>query len=127
MSNADLITLFASCKLHFRYKSDVEVFKQSEHWIDPSEIKAAIDSLGIVLGDCDDFASLCVFVGRRANKPMRFVICLTETDELHCVAECGGWILDNRQDEVMRRDDLPYKWIAISGFNRGEPWHSIKG
>lgn len=116
--------IFAVAKLHFHYESDILVFKESEHWITPAEIAKCS---GVVLGDCDDFASLCVFLGRRANLPFRFVLCNTELGDLHCVAESEGWILDNRQSDIIRRDDLDYEWLCFSGFEPGEPWHAYEG
>jgi len=66
-------------------------------------------------------------LARQQGMPARFVLCLTEASESHLVAEVAGWVLDNRQPDVMRRDDLPYTWLAISGFAAGDPWHVIQG
>lgn len=37
-------------------------------------------------------------------------------------------ILDNRHPRVMTREELPgYKWMYMSGLNKGDPWHRIAG
>lgn len=120
-----LAQVFAAAQASFRHCSDTTAYHASEYWVAPAEIRAQIDSQGFILGDCDDFASLCVTLARKLQMPARFVLCLTETDESHLVCEVDGWILDNRQDTVRARDDLRYVWLAISGYNKGEPWHSI--
>lgn len=126
--NADfrlLHNLFFTAKARFNYCPDREVFGEEEHWIDPSEIRKQLAAQGFVLGDCDDFASLCVMLARQQGIPARFMVCLTEAGEPHAVGEVDGWILDNRQQDVMRRDDLDYSWLVISGFLPGEDWHFI--
>ena len=127
--NADrrkLAQVFAAAKASFRYASDLTAYHASEHWAGPEEIRQQIADQGFVLGDCDDFASLCVYLGRKVGLPMRFVLCLTEAGESHLVAEVDGWIMDNRQYQVERRDDLGYTWVAISGLVEGAAWHAIK-
>lgn len=120
-----LAQVFYAAKASFLYASDLEAYGVSEHWCSPDEIRGQLSAKGVVLGDCDDFASLCVFLARKTGIPARFLMCLTEQGESHLVCEVDGWILDNRQDEVRSRDDLCYTWVAISGFAAGEPWHSI--
>jgi predicted transglutaminase-like cysteine proteinase len=97
-----------------------------EHWMSPDEIRAQIAATGHLLGDCDDFAALCVMQARQVGLPARFVLCLTETREPHLCAEVDGWVLCNRQRDVIRRDDLAYTWIKVSGFVPGEGWRAVK-
>lgn len=112
---------------HFQYVADIINFGESDHWCGPDEIRGQLSAHGCLLGDCDDFASLAVMLARQQGMPARFVMCLTEDCESHLVAEVDGWVLDNRHPDVMRRDDLPYTWLAISGFAAGDPWHVIQG
>lgn len=126
--NVDLRKLeqvFSAAKASFRHGSDMAVYHASEHWCSPSEMRDQMSRVGAVLGDCDDFASLCVMLCRKTGVPARFVLCLTEHGESHLVAEVDGWIFDNREAHVVARDDLDYTWLAISGFNPGDPWHAI--
>lgn len=121
-----LRNIFAGAKSRFQYLSDEQAFGQEEHWISPTEVAQQLAASGIVAGDCDDFASLCVMSARSQGLPARFVLCLTEASETHLVCEVDGWVLDNRQPDVTRRDDLDYVWCAVSGFKPGDPWHTIK-
>lgn len=117
--------LHAAALQQFHYVSDMLAFGVEDHWISPAEIQQQLAQHGRVLGDCDDFASLCVMLARQQDMPARFVLCITETAETHLVAEVDGWILDNRLPDLVRRDDLDYAWLAISGFAAGDPWHII--
>lgn len=121
----NLHNLHAFAVQHFHYVADILVYGEDEHWIAPDEIREQLARLGRAVGDCDDFASLAVMLARQQGMPARFVLCLTETGESHLVCEVDGWILDNRQPDVMRRDDLDYTWLTISGHSPGEPWHTI--
>lgn len=118
--NAELNSIHQAALSHFQYQSEV-----TEHWMVPEEIRADLQRYGIVVGDCDDFASYCVMQLRQKGIPARFVFCQCENGEYHLVCESDGWILDNRQPIVCRQDDLPYEWISISGFKSGQPWHRI--
>lgn len=66
-------------------------------------------------GDCEDFSLWCrekllLDYGIESD----LVICVTETDEYHCVCSVSGWILDNRMKKVKNRDDMiNYKWLFI--------------
>lgn len=126
--NADLQALhdlFATARQQFRYLPDMLAFGVNEHWMAPAEIRKQLAGNGFVVGDCDDFASLCAMLARQQGMPARFVICLTEQGDSHLVCEVDGWIFDNRQPGLVGRDDLDYTWLAISGFSPGEPWRTI--
>ena len=123
---SELRALHAAALQQFRYVSDLLAFGSDEHWMAPDEIRRQLAGNGFVLGDCDDFASLCVMLARQQGIPARFVMCLTELGEAHLVCEVDGWVLDNRFPDVVRRDDINYTWLTISGFSAGEPWRLIE-
>jgi len=128
--NAEFRTLHhlhAQALQQFRYVSDQRAYGVDEHWLAPDEIRRQLAGNGFVLGDCDDFASLCVMLARQQGLPARFVLCLTERGEAHLIAEVNGWVLDNRFPDVVRRDDINYTWLTISGFSAGDPWRLIEG
>lgn len=126
VTTADIEGVFNDAKSHFQYASDIATYGKEEHWISPSEMQAQFSQRGYIVGDCDDFASMCVMLARMRGAPARFVFCLTESKEAHLVCEIEGWILDNRHASVMRRDDLDYEWVSISGYAKGDPWHWIE-
>jgi len=71
-------------------------------------------------GDCEDYALAKRAALLEAGVPLRelrLAICRVETGECHAVliatTEAGDLVLDNRHAEPMRRDQLPYTWIAI--------------
>jgi len=117
--------IFHAAKERFGWADDSSTFGKNEYWATYDElIQKAVS--GKVRGDCDDFAELCVHELRATGFRARFVLCLTETDEAHLVAETEGLILDNRQVYVTPQEYLKYNWLAISGYSPGEPWHLIK-
>lgn len=122
----DLHHLHIACLQQFSYVADVLAYGSTEHWVSPDEIRAQLANTGRLIGDCDDFASLVVMLARQQGMPARFVLCLTETNETHLIAEINGWVFCNRQTDVARRDDLDYTWLAISGFAPREPWRAIE-
>jgi predicted transglutaminase-like cysteine proteinase len=119
--------IFALAKAKFVYTPDKIVWGKDEYWATIREMEeAAGRHSGDVLDDCDGFATLCVASLRKIGSRARYVFCQTESGEYHCVAECEGEILDNRQSSVLPIHLIPYKWISISGYNAGDPWHEIK-
>lgn len=108
----------------FKYEFDRDQYNEEEKWVMP---KDQFNGSTRIVGDCEDFALACRKLCRDADIDTRLVVCFTEDGEGHCVLECEGWILDNRYKKVMSRDDLDYKWLAISGFNPGDDWHKIVG
>jgi len=95
-------------------------FNRVEYWQDVEHLNGAIH------GDCEDFALACRKLCREKKISTRLVYCYTEKNAGHLVLESDGWILDCRQKEPVARDDLPYKWVRISGYETGDPWHEIK-
>lgn len=122
---AELQSVLDSVQRNFVWEPDSKVWFQIDHWETPSEVVAVTDADGKVHGDCDQHALLCRQALRAKNIPNRLVLCLTEMDECHLVCEVDGWILDNRFPRVTERDLLNYKWVAVSGFNTGDPWHEV--
>lgn len=112
----------------FQYEFDHKQYGIVEKWVMPED---HFDGTQKIVGDCEDFALACRKLCRdRGIDTSRLVVCMTETDEGHCVIEVNGWILDNRRRRVVSRDELEhdgYKWIAISGYNSGDDWHKIQG
>ena len=106
----------------FTYVTDQELWNQIDHWEKYDELP---DPGQPFKGDCDCFAMMARKWCRKLNIPSQLVYCKVETGEGHLVLAVEGWILDNRQEGVRSRKDLPYKWRSISGFERGEPWELL--
>lgn len=118
--------IFTDAKSRFIYTPDQKAWGKDEYWASIKEIAdKARDNSSYIFDDCDGFATYCVARLRYEGRPARYVFCQTETQEFHLVAESDGRILDNRQNEIQYLNKLPYKWISISGFKAGDPWHEI--
>jgi len=119
-------SVFAEASARFVYETDQQAWGREDYWASIKEMeKAAAAHGGVVLDDCDGFATWCVARLRAAGLPARYVFCQTEGGAYHCVCESDGQILDNRQTCVLPIHLIPYTWISISGFKPGEPWHEI--
>ncbi len=113
----------------FNYTSDQEQRGMPEHWVDMDEL-AYLDEAARkgFKDDCDGHALAARYQCRKVGIPSRLVFCLTDKNDWnsgHLVLEVEGWIIDNISTWVCLRDDLDYKWISCSGFNKGDPWHEI--
>lgn len=108
----------------FEYKTDKDKYGKLEHWMDTAELQEALKR-GRLVGDCDDFALACRHLLWKEGIPNRLVLCEVPGQGGHLVVEVEGYILDNNYNRVMRRQDLNYKWIKISGYNVGDPWQEI--
>ena len=108
----------------FKYIPDKVLWGIDEHW----EKEDEIPDTGVIKGDCDCFALACRKECRKLDIPSRLVHVITETEEGHLVLSVEDWILDNRYTSIMRKRDLDelYKWIRISGYEKGDPWHMIE-
>jgi len=93
------------------YRTDKELYDKREHWTVNLE------------GDCEDFALWCRRELVKQGIESDLVFCKTESGAYHLVCSVDGWILDNRHDWIMSRDDLPYEWMKI-GLPDGT-WHEI--
>ena len=110
----------------FEYEYDHKQYGMNEYWVMP---EPNYDGKSRIVGDCEDFALACRKLVRDAGLESRLVYCETETGEGHAVLEVKGWILDNRQTQVVSNDWLRergYKFIAISGFDSGDPWYRLE-
>ena len=111
----------------FQYKFDLELFGVTEKWVMPD---SSFTGTTPIVGDCEDFALACRKLCRDIGIQTRLVVCLTEDNEGHCVLEAlNGYILDNRQRDVVTQDwlaDKGYTWVAISGYESGDDWHKIE-
>lgn len=83
------------------YVTDLEQYRRPEHWA------------ASLVGDCEDFALVCRQLLASDGIESDLVHCRTETGEGHLVCSVDGYILDNRNTWVHRRDDLPYQWLSI--------------
>lgn len=109
----------------FEYTTDREHYGLEEKWSVPPEYSADMT----FKGDCDDFAMMCRKLCREAGiDNSRLVVCYDETGEGHLVLEVEGYVLDNRSRDLETQDSLSrvgYEWVAISGYNPGDPWYGI--
>ena len=121
-TKAKLAAIFQDVKGRFTYVPDNFQFHKSEYWMEPELLD------GNFKGDCDDFALACRKMVRAAGLPSRLIYCKTEKGEPHLVLACEGWILNNLLDFVVSNTELDgrYTWVAMSGFNQGDPWTRIK-
>lgn len=110
---------------HFEYRTDDKYRGVEEYWSSPQEIKESLVDHKVLIDDCDGFALLCREILDQVNIPNRLVLCQTETGEGHLVCETNGWILDNRQSEVVNFTKLGYTWHYISGYHAGDDWHEV--
>ena len=120
--------ILVSVAKHFVYQDDLQTFGKPEHWATPQELIPLIESVGEFHGDCDDFAAMCVHEMRKAGHPARFIFCHCPGG-YHLVAECNGWVLDNRYTDVMTKPLLErdgYSWISASGTKPGDSWRAIE-
>ena len=116
--------IFFNVKSRFVYKKDIEVWDRLEYW----EAEKQIPDKGLINGDCDCFALACRKECRKQNIPSRLVFCRVNVNKKwlgHLVLESIGYILDNISSDVIERDLLPYKWVSISGYEKGDSWYSL--
>lgn len=113
--------VYREMKEVFRQQFDHVAFGINTYWSDKNEIRSVAHA-GFLPEGCEDFAIACRHRCDELNLHTRLGICLTEIGEGHLVLECEGWILDNRKEWVMRRENVPYHWISFSGYKRGGAW-----
>lgn len=107
----------------FEYEPDLCKWETTEYWQNSKELKE-LEADGKLHGDCEDFALSCRDELDAVGVPNRLVFCLVGECG-HLVLEVDGWILDCRQTEIIKRDDLDYTWVSISGTKMGDPWHKL--
>jgi predicted transglutaminase-like cysteine proteinase len=102
----------------------IEKRDRAENWQMPPD---TYDGSQVVKDDCDGFCLAVRTLLRKANIPSRLVYCEIAGSG-HLVVEVNGWVLDNRQTIVVANTLLKvlgYKFLRISGFMPGDPWHII--
>jgi len=103
----------------------MEVFNVSEHW---KSFADEIQDDEIIRGDCDDFSLTCgELLSRTGIKKdtIRIALCWTENNIYHAVCVCDGYVLDNRQRDIMPWNDLPYRWHKSMGLDEVGVWREI--
>ena len=109
-------------KCRFTYIDDRQRYGQKEYWARPSE---SFERDNRIYGDCEDFALACQEACEaKGIKDSRLIVCKTENGGHHCVLEVQGFILDNRQDEVLGREMLAYQWIKMQDHDG--TWREIE-
>ena len=97
----------------FRWVSDREQYNLAEHWTSHwYALRAKTDHE--FADDCDGYACTAADMAIYENVPrekVRLILCETETGERHLVCGIGDYVVDNRQRNVHRWNDLPYRWI----------------
>lgn len=110
---------------NFNYRTDKRQYRMEEHWVMP---ESDYDGTSKIVGDCEEFALACRKLLREHGIATRLVYCIA-WGEGHCCLESEGWILDNNFDRVMTNDELTrdhgYEFIAVSGYEPGDPWYKI--
>ncbi len=121
----------------FVYKTDLEQFKKHEYWIDEKVLQAYVGTKLQFVGDCEEFARVCMFEAIAAGFDARLVICKIENGEGHCVCEVAdpkrqqAWYMDNRRTKLVDVKGLAgYVFYAASPWNPmahdARPWIELK-
>lgn len=113
---------------HFEYVPDQLRWGRPDHLPSFAEIEEQLQrSPAIVRDDCDGFARLCQWRLKHGyGIDASLVLCFTDTNQGHMVASVQGWILDNRQADVMPRETLEEAgyWFLLEGTSDGR-WFRI--
>lgn len=123
-----------STHVRFEYERDLVRWKTPEYWI--SRLDGDL-RVGKWKGDCEDFALICRAECRALDVPIptRLVFIECPVNEYfpeggyHLVAEHEGWLMDVNSKYLISRDaaarQFGYKYLGMSGYNPGDPWHWI--
>lgn len=121
----EIAEVLDSVHTRFTYVPDLTQWGRADYWIafSDGDFKARWK------GDCEDFALLCRAELNALGIPNRLVFCQVpgypENESYHIVLEVAGIILDVRYRTLQSRNTIGYRWIALSGYKPGEPWHEI--
>jgi predicted transglutaminase-like cysteine proteinase len=110
---------------NFSYMTDLKQHGVEENWTMPD---ITYNGSQRFTGDCEDFALACRKLIREAGIKSRLVYCTVEDGEGHCVLEVNGYILDNRQHNLVSNRTLVkkgYNFIAISGYESKDTWRKL--
>jgi predicted transglutaminase-like cysteine proteinase len=120
-----------------RYKSDMSLYEKADYW-EPSSSNPKHQ------GDCEDYAlekrKRLIETGEFDYSDLRLTTCWVEGDDgvpgkggyhavLAVVDEETDWILDNRCEDPVKWNFLPYKWHKALMYDEetGESkWREIK-
>jgi predicted transglutaminase-like cysteine proteinase len=100
-----------------RYRADASLYGKPEFW-----------EVADGEGDCEDYAlaKRKLLTEQGYGGACRLATCWTESDEYHAVlivtTDQGDYVLDNRYQFPMMRQDLDYRWHKIQ---EGKAWHVI--
>ncbi|QUS54385.1 transglutaminase-like cysteine peptidase [Pseudovibrio brasiliensis] len=106
------------------YKSDQQVWGQSDYWASP------IETLSQRRGDCEDYAVLKYWTLRELGIPaedMKVVAVYdTKIGQYHAILNLsykgGEYVLDNRFGRVaLKQDTKNYKWVHVAGSGQQLP------
>lgn len=121
-------------KVHarFEYVPDLERWQTLEYWIGRLDGNLRV---GNWKGDCEDFALICRDECDVLFIPNRLVLCECPVSPIfpkggyHLTTEHNGWLMDVNSELLISRDvaadRFGYRYIGMSGFNAGDPWHWI--
>lgn len=116
---------------NFGYKPDIERWGTPEHWLSAQDM-LAMDELDEYEDDCDGHALLVRRECRTLKLPSRLVFCWVppkgdQPGGYHLGLECGGWWSCCHRPRIIERDQTGFEFISMSGFEKGEDWHYVKG
>lgn len=116
-----------------RYKVDTKLYDQVDYW-------TVVEGKGY--GDCDDYAltkiARLIKETKWERENLSIGICYVEDargrvgkGEGHAVTiartDRGDFVLDNRQKDVTAFDQLPYRWVMMENFAKGEWVRIVEG
>ena len=111
----ELSQIHYDLKKRFVYVKDLDRYGKVEYWARPNE-STTLD--GSINGDCEDFALAAQQACEEAGiNNARLVICEVKKGAKHCVLSVEGYILDNRLEVVVGREELAYKWLKIQDYS----------
>lgn len=119
-----LRAIFYNVHSRFVYRRDIDLWDQLDHW----ETYEQIPDEGPIVGDCDCFAMACRKQCKAKNIPSRLVFCMVNIGDIwkgHLVLECAGFIFDCNSLDIVTSNDLFYRWVSISGYEKGDSWYSL--
>jgi len=117
----------------FVWRDDQQVWGVPEYWASADELETmAARNGGRVIGDCDDYASLCLHALREMGVEARYLTAWCETGGYHCVClarhDGEALVLDNRFGPPMDRQQLylsGYKFDRMSGLSPRDSWAEV--
>ena len=116
-----------------RYKVDTKIYDVEDYW-------TVVHGKGF--GDCDDYSltkiARLIKETEWERENLSIGVCYVEDDQGrvgkgggHAVAiartDRGDFVLDNRQKDVTAFDKLPYKWVMMEDYAKGEWVRIVEG